>query len=48
MTAFRFTIALALAALLGACGIKGDLVHPNRPDIGAADVSKPASQEQTR
>jgi len=48
MTVSRLVIALALTALLGACGIKGGLTHPKRPDIGAADGSKPAPQEPTR
>jgi len=48
MTFSRFVIAFALAALLGACGIKGGLTHPKRPDIGAADGSKPVQQEPTR
>ncbi len=48
MTASRLAITLALIALMGACGIKGDLFIPKRPDIGAADGSKPAPQEPTR
>jgi len=48
MTVIRLVIALALTAMLGACGIKGALFIPKRPDIGAADGSKPAPQEPTR
>lgn len=34
MKASRLMLLIALAALLGACGLKGDLVHP--------DTEKPA------
>ncbi|QID16783.1 hypothetical protein G3580_03510 [Nitrogeniibacter mangrovi] len=48
MTATRLATTLLLIALLGACGIKGALFMPERPDIGAADGSKPAPQEPSR
>ena len=48
MTVSRLVIMLALTAFLGACGIKGGLFLPKRPDIGANDGSKPAAQEPTQ
>jgi predicted small lipoprotein YifL len=48
MTLTRLATALVLAALLGACGIKGGLFIPERPELKPADGSKPAQQEPTR
>lgn len=48
MTATRLILTLAAITALSACGIKGDLFLPERPDISAADVSKPAQEEPTQ
>jgi len=45
MTANRLILTLVAIFTLSACGIKGDLFLPKRPDISAADVSKPAQEE---
>lgn len=44
MNAIRIALILATATWLTACGIKGGLYLPERPDIGAADGSKPAQE----
>jgi len=48
MTATRMILTLAALFALSACGIKGDLFLPQRPDISPADVSKPAQEEPNK
>lgn len=48
MTANRLVLILTAVLCLSACGIKGALYLPERPDIGAADGSKSAQEEPNK
>lgn len=48
MISTRLLLILTAVLSLSACGIKGALFVPERPDIGAADGSKSAQEEPNK